>query len=82
MDKQAIFDDLKKQILTMSLEPGTSLDEARLCRCYEVSRTPLREILRRLAGEGCVDIVNNRGAYVSSMSHKAMRDFFAGFDSA
>jgi DNA-binding GntR family transcriptional regulator len=36
----------------------------------------LREILRALAGEGCVDIVNNRGAYVSSMSHKVMRDFF------
>jgi DNA-binding GntR family transcriptional regulator len=76
MDKQAIYNDLKKQILTMSLEPGASLDEASLCKRYEISRTPLREILRALAGEGCVDIVNNRGAYVSSMSHKVMRDFF------
>jgi DNA-binding GntR family transcriptional regulator len=76
MDKQAIYDDLKKQILTMNLEPGASLDEASLCKRYEISRTPLREILRALAGEGCVDIVNNRGAYVSSMSHKVMRDFF------
>jgi DNA-binding GntR family transcriptional regulator len=76
MDKQAIYNDLKKQILTLSLEPGDSLDEASLCKRYEISRTPLREILRALAGEGCVDIVNNRGAYVSSMSHKVMRDFF------
>jgi DNA-binding GntR family transcriptional regulator len=76
MDKQAIYNDLKKQVLTMSLEPGTSLDEASLCKRYEISRTPLREILRALAAEGCVDIVNNRGAYVSSMSHKVMRDFF------
>ncbi len=76
MDKQAIYNDLKKQILTMSLEPGAALDEASLCKRYEISRTPLREILRTLAGEGCVDIVNNRGAYVSSMSHKVMRDFF------
>jgi DNA-binding GntR family transcriptional regulator len=76
MDKQAIHNDLKKQILTMSLEPGASLDEASLCKRYEISRTPLREILRALAGEGCVDIVSNRGAYVSSMSHKVMRDFF------
>ncbi|MCG6889531.1 MAG: GntR family transcriptional regulator [Gammaproteobacteria bacterium] len=76
MDKQAIYNDLKKQILTMSLEPGASLDEASLCKRYEISRTPLREILRALAGEGCVEIVNNRGAYVSSMSHKVMRDFF------
>jgi DNA-binding GntR family transcriptional regulator len=76
MDKQAIYNDLKKQILTMSLEPGASLDEASLCKRYEISRTPLREILRALAGEGCVEIVDNRGAYVSSMSHKVMRDFF------
>ncbi len=76
MDKQAIYDDLKKQILTLRLEPGTALDETRLCAQYQISRTPLREILRGLAAEGCVDIVNNRGAYVSSMSHKVMRDFF------
>lgn len=76
MDKQAIYDDLKKQILTLQLEPGTALDEASLSEHYAISRTPLREILRGLAGEGCVEIVNNRGAYVSSMDHKVLRDFF------
>ncbi len=76
MDKQAIYDDLKKQILTLALEPGAALDEASLSERYAISRTPLREILRGLAGEGCVEIINNRGAYVSSMSHKVLRDFF------
>ena len=76
MDKQAIYNELKKGILTMSLEPGAALDEASLCKRYQISRTPLREILRALAGEGCVEIVSNRGAYVSSMSHKVLRDFF------
>jgi DNA-binding GntR family transcriptional regulator len=76
MDKQSIYDDLKKRILTLELEPGAALDEASLSKRYEISRTPLREILRGLAGEGCVEIVNNRGAYVSSMSHKVLRDFF------
>jgi DNA-binding GntR family transcriptional regulator len=76
LDKQAIYADLKKQILTLRLEPGTALDETRLCEQYRISRTPLREILRGLAAEGCVEIVSNRGAYVSSMSHKVMRDFF------
>ncbi|MGD8351247.1 MAG: GntR family transcriptional regulator, partial [Gammaproteobacteria bacterium] len=76
MDKKAIYDDLKKQILTLELEPGTALDEVRLSERYRISRTPLREILRSLAAEGCVDIVNNRGAYVSAMSHKVLRDFF------
>jgi DNA-binding GntR family transcriptional regulator len=76
MDKKFIFNDLKKQILTLVLEPGTALDEASLCKHYKISRTPLREILRSLAGEGCVEIIDNRGAYVSSMSHKVLRDFF------
>jgi DNA-binding GntR family transcriptional regulator len=76
MDKQAIYDDLKKQILTLQLAPGTALDEASLSERYAISRTPLREILRGLAGEGCVEIINNRGAYVSSMDHKVLRDFF------
>jgi len=76
MDKQSIYDDLKKRILTLELEPGAALDEASLSEHYQISRTPLREILRGLAGEGCVDIVNNRGAYVSSMGHKVLRDFF------
>lgn len=76
MDKQAIYDDLKKQILTMQLEPGSALDETSLSEHYAISRTPLREILRGLAGEGYAEIVNNRGAHVSSMSHKVLRDFF------
>ncbi len=76
MDKQSIYDDLKKRILTLELEPGAALDEASLSQHYRISRTPLREVLRGLAGEGCVEIVNNRGAYVSSMSHKVLRDFF------
>ena len=76
MNKQSIYDHLKKQILTLELEPGTALDEASLSERYRISRTPLREILRGLAGEGCVEIINNRGAYVSSMSHKVLRDFF------
>ena len=76
MDKKSIYDDLKKQILTLVLEPGAALDEASLSEHYQISRTPLREILRGLAGEGCVEIVNNRGTYVSSMGHKVLRDFF------
>ena len=76
MDKQAIYNDLKRQILTLQLEPGTALDEARLSEQYKISRTPLREILRGLAAEGCVEIVSNRGAYVSSMEYKVLRDFF------
>ncbi len=76
MNKDKLYTDLKKQILTMVLEPGTSLDEQRLSESYSISRTPLREVFRKLAGEGYLDIVNNRGASVSSMNHKVLRNFF------
>jgi DNA-binding GntR family transcriptional regulator len=74
--KQEIYDLLRRNILTMVLEPGSSLDEKRLADQFSISRTPLREILRKLQGDGYVEIFSNRGAYVSSMNHKALRDFF------
>lgn len=76
MKKESLYTDLKRQILTMELEPGASLDETRLSEEYQISRTPLREVFRRLAGEGYLEIVSNRGAYVASMNHKTLRNFF------
>lgn len=76
MKKDNLYNDLKRQILTMELEPGSSLDETRLSEEYKISRTPLRDVFRRLAGEGYLEIVNNRGASVSSMNHKTLRNFF------
>jgi len=76
MKKTALFDALKQQILQLDLEPGSALDEVSLCEAYSVSRTPLREILHRLAGAGFVRIEPNRGASVSSMDLATMRTFF------
>jgi DNA-binding GntR family transcriptional regulator len=76
MNKDKLYQDLKKQILTMELEPGSPLDETSLSKRYSISRTPLRDVFQRLAGEGYLTIISNRGASVSSMSHKVLRDFF------
>ena len=40
------------------------------------SRPPLREVLRQLAGEGYVQLIENRGAQVAPMSHTTLRNFF------
>lgn len=74
--KDRLYTDLKRKILTLSLEPGTHLDEMTLSADYGISRTPLREVFRRLAGEGYIEIRDNRGTIVSPMSHKSLRDFF------
>ena len=75
-DKDRLYTDLKRKILTLELEPSTSLDETTLSAAYGISRTPLRDVFRQLAGEGYIQIRDNRGTIVSPMSHKTMRDFF------
>lgn len=74
--KSSLYDDLKRQILTMELDPDADLDEVSLSLRYGISRTPVREIFRRLAGEGYVDIRENRGARVVPMNHSTLRNFF------
>ena len=74
--KERLYADLKRKILTLGLEPGAHLDETSLSDEYGISRTPLRDVFRQLAGEGYIQIRDNRGTIVSPMSHKSMRDFF------
>ncbi|MCK5920457.1 MAG: GntR family transcriptional regulator, partial [Methylococcales bacterium] len=62
--KDDLYRALKRKILTMELQPGEALDEITLGKQTKLSRTPVREILRRMAGEGFVEIAQNRGAYV------------------
>lgn len=74
--KSDVLDHLRHAILTQALAPGADLDEATLSEEWQLSRTPLRDVLRQLAGEGYVDIRQNRGARVAEMSHTTLRDFF------
>lgn len=68
--------DLRMRILSLDIAPGSDLDEAQLSETYEISRTPLREVLQRLNGEGFVRLEQNRGAKVVSMDMTVMRMFF------
>lgn len=68
--------DLRNRILSQDIGPGSDLDEARLSEEYGISRTPLREVLHRLAGDGYVQLEENRGAKVASMDLTVMRVFF------
>lgn len=74
--KDSLYEDLKRQIVTMELDPDADLDEASLCARYGLSRTPVRETFRRLAGEGYVEVRENRGTRVSPMNHATLRQFF------
>ena len=74
--KANCLEDLQRRILTLDLEPGSYLDETRIAEAYMISRPPLREVLRQLAGDGYVVLHENRGAQVAPMTHKTLRNFF------
>lgn len=74
--KQTCLDTLKSRILTLCLPPGTALDETSTAAEFGISRTPFREVLQRLAGEGFIEIEDHRSATVASMDLPRMRTFF------
>lgn len=74
--KSVCIDDLRRRILTNELDPGSYLDEVEIGETYGISRPPVREVLRQMAGEGYVVLHENRGAQVAPMSHKTLRNFF------
>ena len=71
-----IADRLRELIIEGHLVPATRLNERLLCEQLRVSRTPLREALRRLAAEGLVTLIPNRGAFVTEMSRESVRQSF------
>lgn len=74
--KDALYQHLRVSILTLALAPGSDLDEGAYLATFSLSRTPLREVFRQLAGEGYLSVRKNRGVRVSEMSHTSLRDFF------
>lgn len=62
-----VYDLLRDEILDLRLAPGSPLDEAQLADRFAMSRTPIREALVRLAGEGLVATLPNRTSAVSSI---------------
>ena len=74
--KAQCAEDLRRKVLTEAVEPGSYLDEVDLSEAYGISRPPLREVLRQLAGEGYLVLHENRGAQVAPMTHKTLRNFF------
>ena len=71
---------LMQEIVSFTLVPGEDLDEATLVGRLGVSRTPVREALVRLAAEGLVQLVPNRGARVAPMGWNDIREHLEAFD--
>lgn len=71
-----IFSALVKDIMSGAARPGDRLDEPSISRKFNVSRTPIREALRRLSGAGLVDITPRRGVSVAQINAEQLNDMF------
>ncbi|NNM00508.1 MAG: GntR family transcriptional regulator [Gammaproteobacteria bacterium] len=70
------YEAIRADIIAGRVEPGAHLPEEHIAQVTGVSRTPVREALRRLNAEHLVTFVPNRGAYVANWSADAVDDIF------
>jgi DNA-binding GntR family transcriptional regulator len=76
--RRGVVDDLataiQTRIVTGDIPPGTRLRQEQLAAEYQLSRTPIREALRKLQAEGTVELVPNQGAVVRGTTVRDVRE--------
>lgn len=74
--REIVFESMREAILSGTLEPGERLMEIQLAEEMGVSRTPVREAIRKLELENFVVMIPRKGAYVAGVSLKDVADVF------
>ena len=72
--RDVVFKTLRQAILRGELKPGERLMEIKLANKLGVSRTPIREAIRKLELEGLVLMIPRRGAEVAEITEKSLND--------
>lgn len=72
--RDVVFNTLRQAILKGELKPGERLMEIALAERLGVSRTPIREAMRKLELEGLVVMIPRRGAQVANITEKDLND--------
>jgi DNA-binding GntR family transcriptional regulator len=75
-----IYEELRKQILTLQLKPGAPLDEVSLAEQFGLSRSPVRDALARLISEGLVTILPNRTTLVTPFEIEEFPKYISALD--
>lgn len=74
--KDRVYLQLRAEIVSMHLAPGTPLREADLSQRFGVSKTPLREAFVRLAEDGFVEVMPYKGAVVAGYDREDLREIY------
>ncbi|MGQ3210139.1 MAG: GntR family transcriptional regulator [Shinella sp.] len=71
-----VYDLLRDEILDLKIAPGSPVDEVQLAERFKMSRTPIREALVRLAGEGLIETLPNRSTMVANIDFLNLNTLF------
>ncbi len=66
--RQQAYDWIKKQIITLELQPGSALSEIEISRELGLGRTPVREAIQRLKGDDLIVVLPRKGTFVSNIN--------------
>ena len=72
--RSQVYNILKENIISAGLEPGSQVSEQELGDELKVSRTPVREALIHLAQEELVEIIPQKGTYISKINIEAVEE--------
>ncbi len=70
------YNKLKSMILSNEIPQGSYLDEKTLCETMNMSRTPIREAINQLVQEDLVNIIQNKGIFVTEISILKVKEIF------
>jgi DNA-binding GntR family transcriptional regulator len=72
-----VYSSLKQDILNLNLVPGTAISETDISQKFNVSRTPVRETFIQLANEGLIQVLPQKGTFVSRIDFsRVSQEFF------
>ena len=74
--REQVYDYLKRKMNEREIVPGTSINLRKMSSQLGISKTPLRDALLQLEGEGFVTILPRRGIVVNELSQRDIKDFY------
>ncbi len=75
LSNEDIYNLLKQSIIRLDYPPGTQLSENDISKKFNVSRTPIKAIFTRLESEGFLNVIPQKGTYVSFLDYDKIKDF-------
>jgi DNA-binding GntR family transcriptional regulator len=75
--RERIVEFIKDAVISGSLKPGERVPESEIAERFGISRTPIREAFRQLESDGFLMMTPRKGAVVSPITDKDVREFYA-----